>query len=184
MRILAHSAMTLALSAIPALAAEHGESGDLTMWKWVNFGILFAGLAFLAMKFGAPAFKARGEAIRRELDLARKVKSDSEAKVAEIERKLGNLSTEIESFRKESREMIARESEKISRETAHLLERAGGQAEQEIVSLTNAARQAIKAEAGRLALQLAEQKIAAGITPETHSSLVSAFAKDLGEVRS
>ena len=183
-RTLAYSAIVLALSAIPALAAEHGEGGDLTMWKWVNFGILFVGLAFLAMKFGGPAFKARGEAIRKELDLARKVKSDSETKVAEIERKLGNLSTEIESFRKESRDMIARESEKIGRETAQLLERAGGQAEQEITSLTNAARQAIKAEAARLALQLAEQKIAAGITPETHSSLVSTFTKDLDKVRS
>ena len=45
-------------------------------------------------------------------------------------------------------------------------------------------REAIKAEAARLALQLAEQKIAAGITPETHSSLVSAFTKDLDKVRS
>jgi F-type H+-transporting ATPase subunit b len=154
------------------------------MWKWVNFGILFAGLAFLAMKFGGPAFKARGEAIRKELDLARKVKGDSEAKVAEIERKLGNLSNEIESFRKESREMIAREGERISRETAQSLERVTSQAEHEITSLTNAARQGIKAEAARLALQLAEQKIAAGITPETQSSLVSAFAEDLGKVRS
>lgn len=183
-RNLAFVAMALVLSAIPALAAEHGEGGDLTMWKWVNFGILFVGLAFLAMKFAGPAFKARGEAIRRELDVARKVKGDSETKVAEIERKLGNLSTEIESFRKESREMIARESEKIGRETAQLLERAGGQVEQEIASLTNAARQGIKAEAARLALQLAEQKIAAGITPEAHASLVSSFAEDLGKVRS
>lgn len=179
---LPHFMLTLMLSATPALAAEHGAGGDLTMWKWVNFGILAAGLGFLAIKFAGPAFQARGQAIRKELDLARKVKSDSEAKVAEIERKLGNLSSEIDSVRRESREMITRESEKVSRETAQMLERANAQTEQEIVSLTNAARKDIKAEAARFALQLAEQRVAQGLTPETQSSLVSAFADDLKKV--
>lgn len=164
-------------------AEENSHGGESTqMWKWVNFAILAGGIGFLAVKMGGPAFKSRGEAIRRELDEARKTKVESEARVAEIERKLGNLSGEIETFRKESREMVTRESDRLRRETAQMLERAQTQAQQEIESLAKSARNQIKAETARLALELAEKRIATGITAETQSKLVASLVDDLKKV--
>lgn len=171
--------------ATAVLAAEegHGAQPDLTMSKWVHFGLLAIGIAVLWAKVASPAIKARGEQIRKDLDDARKLKAESDARVADIEKRLGNLSGEIETFRVESRKLLAIEAEKIRIETANLLSRVQAQSEHEITSLTKAALYEVKAEAARLAVELAEKRIASGISPEVHAGLVSGFVSDLKEVR-
>ena len=170
---------------LSVFAAEGSKDAhaDLAVAKWVHTGLLAAALGFLWFKVGAPAFKARGEGIRRELDEARKLKADSDRRVAEIEKRLGNLTGEIEGFREESKQLLSHEAEKIRQETGQLLARVQHQAESEIASLTKAARAEVKAEAARLALKLAEQKIASGIPAETHHALVQDFVEDLKKVQ-
>lgn len=175
--------LVASLSIFAADDASHDAHEDLTVSKWVHTGILAAGLGFLWMKVGAPAIKARGEGIRRELEEARKLKADSDVRVAQIQQRLGNLSGEIDGFRDESKRLLAAETAKLRTETEKLLARVQSQAENEIASLTKAARLEVKAEAARLALQLAEQKIAAGIPAETHASLVQDFVDDLRKVQ-
>lgn len=175
--------LAASLSVFAADDAHHDSHEDLTVSKWVHTGILAVGLGFLWVKLGAPAIKARGEGIRRELEEARKLKAESDARVAEIEKRLGNLSGEIEAFRTESKRLLELEADRVRTETEQLLTRVQNQTESEIASLTKAARDDVKAEAARLALQLAEQKISAGLSPEVHNSLVKDFVEDMGKVQ-
>lgn len=174
--------LAVAMAAFAAEESHHGAAPDLTVSKWVHFGILAIGIGVLWVKFASPAIKERGAEIRKELDQAKKLKAESEARVAAIEKQLGNLSGEIEAFRTESKKMLASEAAKIRTESEQLLTRVKSQTENEIASLTKAASAEVKAEAARLALQLAEQKLAAGLPAETHASLVKNFVEDLKKV--
>lgn len=174
-------ALVLILASASAFGAEHGSEGGMstTTWKWVNFGILAAGLGFLIAKTAGPYFKSRNEQIRRELDEARATKARCEAQVAEIESKLKNLDGEIASFKRESLDLVAREGERLRSETAAMVAKVESRTADEIHSLSNAARAELKAEVARLALGLAEKRLAAGLPAGAQSGLVRTFIANL-----
>jgi F0F1-type ATP synthase membrane subunit b/b' len=164
-----------------ALAAEesHGGAPDLTVSKWIHFGLLVLAVLWLWRKNATPAFRTRAEQITKDLADARRAKAESDAKVADIERRLGNLSGEIQSFRAESEQLIGRETERISLETGRMFEKVTDQGAAEIESAFKAAKTGLRIETARLAVQLATQKIERGLTPETHAALLSSFAERL-----
>ena len=58
----------LLLFACAAFAAEEGgaakhEVGDQLLQKWINFAILAAGIGFLVVKVGGPAFRSKKQEI-------------------------------------------------------------------------------------------------------------------------
>ncbi|MDX2178378.1 MAG: ATP synthase F0 subunit B [Bryobacteraceae bacterium] len=174
-------ALLLILASVSAFGAEHGSEGgkSTTTWKWVNFGILAAGLGLLIARTAGPYFKSRNEQIRRELDEARSTQARCEAQVAEIESKLKNLDGEIASFKRESLDLVAREGERLRSETAAMVAKIESRTADEIQSLSNAARAELKAEVARLALGIAEKRLAAGLPPGAQASLVKNFIVDL-----
>lgn len=175
------------LIALPwiASAAEESPGGgeDYTALKWIYSGIFIAIVLWAWNKFVAPAFQARGESIRKELDAARKMKTEADQRVAEIEAKLANLSGEVEEFRAEAQRLIEAEGQKILKETADQTSRMQQRTEHEIETLTKGAVAAVRAEAAQQAVELARQRIAQGLPPETHRALVAGFLKDLEQSR-
>jgi len=181
---LKRAVLILALTGATAFGAEHSSERGLstTAWKWINFGILAAGLGYPIARTAGPYFKSRNEQIRRELDDARATKTRCEAQVAEIESKLKNLDGEIAAFEKESLELVAREGERLRAETGATAAKIEARTAREIQALTNAARAELKAEAARIALDLAQKRLSGGLPEGAQSGLVKTFVADLEKV--
>ncbi len=169
--------------ACAAFAAEEGaakhEGGDQLLQKWVNFAILAAGIGFIAVKAGGPAFRAKKQEILDGLsEGARRAEAAAE-KAAEIDRRMAGLQDEVAELRAKANVEMTAEAERIRRETAQHIAKVEHSAEAEIASAAKAARQDVKAYVAGLALDLARQKVAAKMDDATQTALVDRFTRGL-----
>jgi F-type H+-transporting ATPase subunit b len=156
-----------------------GEHGKLEMWKWANFVVLAAGLGYLIGKNAGPFFAARSQQIRKEMQEAQEALRQSEARAAEVDRRLASLEGEIAALRAESQQEAEAEGERLTRHTAADMAKIQSHAEQEIASAGKAARMELKRYTAHLAVSLAEQRLQARMTPDTQDALVRGFVRDL-----
>ncbi len=163
--------------------AEETASGlsasTQTILLWVNFAILMAGLVYLIKKYGGPYFAARSEHIQREIVEAAQAKRESDARTAEVERRLAHLEQDLAEMRAESkREMEAFESHLASRASSEIA-RIQHNAEREIAASAKAARLELKRFAAAAATRLAGEKIGARMTAGAQETLLRNFVRDL-----
>jgi F-type H+-transporting ATPase subunit b len=158
---------------------EHSNTKE-TIWKIVNFAILAVGIGYLAGKNAPAFFRGRTNEIQQGIREASQLRSEAEAKAADIEARMKNLSVEIASLRKYAAEESAREAESIKAETEHSLAKITAQAQQDIATYAKSARQELKAFSARVAIELAAEKIRAQINPESQDALLQGFVSDLG----
>jgi len=156
-----------------------GEHGKLELWKWANFVVLAGGLGYLIGKNAGPYFAGRSQQIRKDMHEAQEARRQSEARAAEVDRRLASLESEIAALRAESKNEAQVESERLTRHTAAEMAKIQSRAEQEIASAGKAARMELKRYTAHLAVSLAEQRLQARITPETQDALVRGFVRDL-----
>lgn len=165
------------------MAAEEGHGGGQSepsiLWKWANFLLLGAALSFLVAKNAPAFFKSRTEEIQSGLNEARKLREESEARVAGIEKRVASLETDLKQLREEARKEMVSEGERIKQETARAIQKIQAHAEMEIASAAKLARQELKAYSADLAVQLATRQIRERLTPQTQDQLVDNFVKQL-----
>jgi F-type H+-transporting ATPase subunit b len=149
-------------------------------WITANFVVLAAVLGYLAVKQGGPFFNARSAEIRKGIDAAEKIKADSNAKIASINAKLGRLDAEIASLRESAANERRGAEQRVKEETRLEIERIRVHAEAEIESAGKSERIALQRYVAQLALELAETKVRARLTPNTEDALVQAFVNGLG----
>lgn len=176
-------------AAAPAAAAEgHGESaghGDpLAKWKWINFGILAALIGYALAKNAGPFFAGRIAEIQKEITEARAIKAEADARAGAIEKRLANLETELAMLRSDAKREMDAEGVRIQEETRKAAAKAEEQIQQEIASASKAAENSLRAETSRLALELAEKKLKARMSPEAEGSLVGRFIAGLNNISS
>lgn len=165
-----------------AFAAEEGahhEGGNVLMQKWINFAILAAGIGFVAVKAGGPAFRAKKQEILDGLSEGTRRAEEAAAKAAEIDRRMAGLQTEVDSLRAKANAEMAAEAERIRKETAVQIAKVEQGAQADIASAAKTARQEVKAYVAGLALDLARQKVAAKMDDATQNVLVDRFARGL-----
>lgn len=167
--------------------AGHGEAGGehgdpLTKWKWINFGILAAVLGYAIARNAGPFFAKRIAEIQKDINEARQVKADAEARAAAIEKRLGNLDADLATLRADAKREMDAEGLRIQEETRKAAAKAEEQIQQEIVAASKAAENSLRAEASRLALELAEKKLKARMSPEAEGSLVGRFVAGLRQM--
>jgi F-type H+-transporting ATPase subunit b len=162
-----------------AAAESSAEKPGMNLWKWANFAILFGVLGTLAAKQAGPLLRARSEGIRAGLAAGEKAKLDAETRAKTVEAKLASLGREIEEMRAKARDEQAREAERIRRETANELDRIRQHAEQEIEAAGKQARIEVQRFAAKLAIDLAEQKVRARMSPDAQSALLENFVSGL-----
>lgn len=148
-------------------------------WRWINFGILAAGLLYLLIKNLPPYFRARTESIRKDIEEAQKLKREADQKAAEIDKRVSGLSAEIAAFRAQSIEEMDREGERIRQEAATHVRKIGDQAQVEIESAAKAARRELRLYAADLALDLAAQRVRGRLDASSEGVLVGNFIADL-----
>ena len=179
--------LTLLCAATAHAAEEHGaaaHAGDDNemLFKWLNFGIMFAGLAYLFIKMGVPFFKDRAAGIVKDIAGAAKTKADAEARASELEKRIANLAGEIDKMRAGAQGELEAEGKRIQAETQAAVAKTAAQAGNEIASATKAARQELSAHAAQLALELAAGKLrnSAGAA---QTGLMDAFVRDLEKLK-
>jgi F-type H+-transporting ATPase subunit b len=173
-------ALLFGSTAALCLAEGSEAAGDnLQVWKWANFLLLAAGLGYLIGKNAGPFFKTRSESIAKDITESERIRKDAEARAADVDRRLANLGVEIAALRTDSQKEAQSETERLAAHAAAEIAKIQAQATHEIESAQKAARLDLRRYAGDLAVELAEQKIRARMTPATQDSLVRAFVRDL-----
>jgi F-type H+-transporting ATPase subunit b len=173
---------SLILLAVPVFAQEAGggaEKPSVLLWQILNFLILAGLLGWMAVKQGGPMLASRKKGIQEGLEAGERAKADADARAAEVQKKLGNLDREIAELQTSAREEREREADRIRREGKAEIARIHVQAEQEIESAGKIARMELQRAAARLAIEIAEQKVRARMTPGLQAALLQSFLSDI-----
>lgn len=180
MKRLATLLFLLLCLSLTAFANEAGGHHEIpVIYKWINFGILAAGLLFLAIRMGGPFFAERAREITVALDAAGRVKAEAEAQVADISRRISNLDGELASLKAEAHREMEKERERSRRETEEMKAKMQAAAEQEIASAAKHAEHELRRFCSQLALRLAEEKIRVRMNGQVQAGLVGGFVASL-----
>jgi F-type H+-transporting ATPase subunit b len=176
-------AVFLFLAAWPVLAQERetppAETPTGYIFRWLNFAIVFLGIAYLAVKMGGPYFRGQAEATAQKIAEGARARESAERQKKEIEQKLAGLDDEIKRMRVEAKrdaEGEAKRLRELARFEADKIERA---AQLEIAAAGRAANQELKALAARLAIERAEAMLQKEMTPQAETGLFRTFVAEL-----
>jgi F-type H+-transporting ATPase subunit b len=171
------------LLAAPAFAQEGG--GDIAdspsgwVFRWLNFAIVFGGIAYCAVKFGGPHFRKQSEEISQKIAEGARAREAADRERQAAQANLAGVGAEVAQIRadaKRSGEAEALRLRALAREEAETIARA---AQAEIDAAQRAARLELKTLAARLAIERAEVLLQQQITPSADASLFAAFIGDL-----
>ncbi|MGC9951323.1 MAG: ATP synthase F0 subunit B [Bryobacteraceae bacterium] len=151
------------------------ETGPNVFWGWANFILLAGGLGYVIKKNAGPYFAQRSLEIRKGMADAEAARAASDAKVAEVDRRLANLATEIEALRSGAQQEAEADAQRVRREAAAEMAKIQSHIAEEIAAASKSATLELRRYSADLALELAERKIAARLTPETQDRLVRTF---------
>lgn len=176
----------ITLVAQAAEAGEHEEHGPLAfvlvefLLALVVFGVLF----LLIKKFVVPnfekTFKERTDAIEGGIQAAETKQAEADAKLAELEKQLGDARHEAARIREEAREqgaqIVAEMREQAQTESTRIVEHGKAQIEAE----RQQAVTSLRAEVGSLATSLAGRIVGESLDDDERSSrVVERFLEDL-----
>jgi F-type H+-transporting ATPase subunit b len=171
-----------------AMAQEHAaeaggkrETPEPSIYlKWANFAILAAGLGYLMSKTLPKIFADRTAEIQANINEAQKVKSEAEARAAQMEARLKALGADIEAFRTQAASDMKHEGERIRQETAEQIKKVEQHAALEIESAGQLAQRELRRYSADLALKLAEERIRARLDASVDAALVDGFVDAMG----
>lgn len=148
---------------------------DTSFWAFVGL-ILFFVVIFAA---GAPkaiakALDDRADAIRTELDEARRLREEAQELVASYERKQAEAAAEAEAIIKQAKSEADYLRENAKSEIAQRIERRTAMAEQRIAQAEAQAAKEVKSLAADLAVEAAEHLLANKLTKTQRNALLKA----------
>jgi len=171
------------LASASAFAAEEKANPAVEsateIFKWINFAILAAVLAWVFGKVLPPVFRGKAEAITSGIMSATSAKAAADAQLRDAETRLANLEKEVAEIRASAEKEGAAEVERLRAATATDKEKIAVAARSEIEAAERAARVELKALAGNLAVDGAESLLVKQLTAKAQESLISDFVKNL-----
>lgn len=179
LKVLLLTAYCLLFSVVsPAVSAEEGghDSGSGMIWRIVNFALLAAAIFFIARYFKLKDFFAsKRESIKAELEQAKMARQEAEKKVKEFELKLSLLDKKIEEIYKEIRSEGEIEKKRIIEEAVKLAERIKEQARLAAEQEIKKAKEEIKGEFAKAAVDMAEEILRSELTAADHERLIKEY---------
>jgi F-type H+-transporting ATPase subunit b len=146
------------------------------IFEGINFAIIVLAVGFLLVRWLPKTLRNRTAKVSTDIESARKVSEDANARLSAIEAKLSGLDGEIAQIRAqvevESREDEARIKSTIKEESARIVAASA----QEIEASAAQARRSLRNFAADLAIEQAVEQLA--ITPETDRALIAEFLGD------
>jgi F-type H+-transporting ATPase subunit b len=163
--------------------AEHGESILVTLARLANFAILAGVIWWFARKPLADHLASRGAQIRKDLVDAAQMRTTATARLADIETKLAALPGELDLLRRRGAEELEAERARMRAAAEAERDRLVEQARREIASQTRTARGQLRAHAASLAIDVAESRLRATLTPAEQVALVDDYATQMRNVQ-
>jgi len=146
------------------------------IFEGINFAIIVLAIGIPLFRMLPKMLRTRSEKVHTEIESARKVTEDANARLSAIEAKLSGLDGEIAQIRSqvelESQQDEARIKSTIKEES----ERIVAAAAQEMEASAAQARRSLRNFAADLAIEQAVEQLA--ITPETDRALIAEFLGD------
>lgn len=150
------------------------------LWKIINFGILFVILYKFGKKPLQTFLKNRTELIEKTLKEAKEAKELAQKALSEVEERLKMKDKEIEEILSVSKRSGEKEREEIIGESHKLREKILEQAKTNIDYELKHAKEAIKAEAVEIAMELAEKKLKETLKKEDQERLLDESLAKIG----
>lgn len=187
-----------ALFVLPAAAAEgaHGHEPHVQNWwdmlgeqnaeapaiGWLSITFfLFLFIVWRGVRRPLTSYlEARSDEVKNALEEARIAQAEAEARAQEYEDRLARLDDEIDAMKAEFKSQGEAEVKRLEQAGKHAAARIQKDAEDTIAAEYERAQQALKAEAAKIALDLAERDIRAGISAGDLGRLEQTFLDDMG----
>lgn len=149
------------------------------IYEFINFAILVLAIGIPLVRWLPGTIRKRAEKVRTDIESARKVTEDANARLSAVEAKLEKIDEEIGKFRaeveRESLEDEARIKAALEEESARIVVAA----EQEIGAAVAQARRGLRKFAADLAVEQAAKQMI--LTAETDRALIAEFVGDVGK---
>lgn len=163
--------------AFGAEEAAHKGLWEEYRWQLLNFAILVIVLVYFMKKPLKEFLRKRTEIIEKTLKEAREARELAEKALAEVEERLRLKDKEIEEILARAQESAKREQELLIQQGEQMSGKIIEQAKSNIDYELRLAREAIKAEAVGIALELAEKKLKDKLTREEQTRLIEESLK-------
>jgi len=193
--------LAVTTAAVPAIAAggeAAGHHGAPHVQNWWGLGsewahapalgflmvtfVVFLGLLHAALKKPLSGYiEQRSNDVRNALEEAQKAKANAEAKAAEYEDRLAKLDGELDQLKNDFRARGDAEVKRLEAAGQAAAERILKDAEDTISAEFEKAQTALKLEASRLALSVAENTIRSNIAAADHVRLEQGFIADVAQ---
>jgi F-type H+-transporting ATPase subunit b len=158
---------------------KHGSGIVDMIARLVNFAILAGTLGYLLKSPIATYLRDRDAQIRNDLVEAASMKQSAADQIAEIDRKMKALPSELEALRAQGAQDIALEEERIRTAAAAERDRLLEQARRDIDLQVKIAERDLVNHAATLAVAVATERIKKAITDEDQKRLVDRYVKQL-----
>jgi F0F1-type ATP synthase membrane subunit b/b' len=171
------------LTAAPAFAQESAsatESPAGQLFRWLNFGLAIAGLAWLFTIWAAAPLRRKRAEISEQIAEGARSRESAERQRQEIQAKVANLQNEIEQLRLQGRRDAENEAQRLRDTVRSESEKIELAARAEIDAAARAGRLELKALGARLSVQLAEAMLRQELTPQAEAKLFHSFVGELG----
>jgi F-type H+-transporting ATPase subunit b len=146
------------------------------LFEFINFAILALAIGIPLARVVPKLLRKRSDALRHDLESARKVTADADERLRAVEARLASLDQEIAEIRtrveEESRNDEARIKASIEEESARIV----AAAEQEIATAAAQARRGLRHFAADLAIEKARRQLE--LTPEIDRALIAEFVSE------
>ena len=174
---------------LPAVAfaagADHQDSVVILkdfIWRCVNFAVMVGLLAYFVSKPIRNGLQNRRAEIEKTLADAAAARDAAEAKARDYQDKLAKAAGEIESIYAAIRREGELERDRILASAREMSAKIEQEADAKAASAVARARTELRAEAARLAVELAEELLTKNVTATDQKRLVDEYMQKVGEL--
>lgn len=164
--------------ATAATAASGGDDHDPVMealWQGLNLLLIVGVIVYFARGQISSFFASRREGIKSELEQAAELLALAEKRNAELQRRLVDLSSEVEEISEGSTRRAEEESERILADARAAADRIRQDAQAAVDQELRRAQTELRKEAGALALELAAGKLKEQVSDADRDRLMDEF---------
>jgi F0F1-type ATP synthase membrane subunit b/b' len=167
-----------------AFAAESGspEPADSTaglVFRWLNFLLVFGGLAYLLARYGGGYFRGRAQTITASIREAAAEKAAAEQEFREAAEKITSLDQEIAQMRRVAAAESAVTAERVAESGRREISRIEQASRAEISAAQRAARLELKSVAGGMAVERASVLVRSRMDANRRAALFHTFLAQL-----
>ena len=173
------------LMALPVLAAEGAEPdpADSTaglIFRWLNFLIVFGGMAWLIAKYGGAFFRDNAKEIAASIVQATAEKEEALRELHAVEAKIERLDKDIADMREQARQNWEAESQRLHSSGVAEIEKINQAARAEVGASERAAQEQLREIAASLAVRDAAALVSSRMNSDLRARIFQGFLADLG----